>query len=175
MANIVLRLSTGNAASTNLANQNGSLGGKPAASGTGNTQITIPENSFIMNILYDNITSSENMAEVPEYRCVYIDNSATGANQSAFLGSKIYVSGSTYAEFQLGKVAAKNTDAGVIANETTAPAGITFATYNRDNKMVIGDLLPGERYAIWIKRTPKNIGGAGSTQASLDLVIEGSE
>ena len=42
MANIVLRLSTGNAASTNLANQNGSLGGKPAASGTGNTQITIP-------------------------------------------------------------------------------------------------------------------------------------
>lgn len=175
MANIVLRLSTGNAASTNLANQNASLGGKPAASGTGNTQITIPENSFIMNILYDNITSSENMAEVPEYRCVYIDNSATGSNQSAFLGSKIYVSGSTYAEFQLGKVAAKNTDAGVIANETTAPAGITFETYNRDNKMVIGDLLPGERYAIWIKRTPKNIGGAGSTQESLDLVIEGSE
>ena len=41
--------------------------------------------------------------------------------------------------------------------------------------MVIGDLLPGERYAIWIKRTPKNIGGAGSTQESLDLVIEGSE
>ena len=120
MANIVLRLSTGNAASTNLANQNASLGGKPAASGTGNTQITIPENSFIMNILYDNITSSENMAEVPEYRCVYIDNSATGSNQSAFLGSKIYVSGSTYAEFQLGKVAAKNTDAGVIANETAA-------------------------------------------------------
>ena len=76
----------------------------------------------------------------------------------------------------MAKVTNKNTDAGVIANEKTAPSGsMSFESYTKDNKLNIGDLNVGDRIAIWIKRTPKNVGGAGSTKESLSIIVEGAQ
>ena len=174
MDSINLRLSSGHNSNTSIASSNQSLGVKPALTSTGTASVLIPQNSFVLGVLFDNITSSESMAEVPEYRCIYVENTAsTGA--TPFLNAKIYVSGNTYAKFALGKVQSKNIDASVVSNETMAPALITFQEHTKDNKLVLGDLQPGDRYAVWIRRTPQNIGGAGSTQESLDIVIEGSQ
>lgn len=174
MSNINLRLSTGHSTNTNVASPNQSLGGKMALTASQGVNAIIPQNSYILGVLFDNISSSENMAEVPEYRCIYLEN-ATGTNQSPFLGAKMYISGSTYAEFELGKANSKNIDASTIPDETTPPSLITFDKHTKDNKLILGDLNPGDRYAIWIKRTPKNVGGAGSTQEALVLIIEGSQ
>lgn len=174
MDTINLRLSSGHSSNTSIATSGQSLGGKPALTSTGSAPVLIPRNSFILGVLFDNITSSEGLNEVPEYRCIYVENTAS-SGASPFLGTKIYISGNTYAKFYLGKVQAKNQDAAVVSNETMAPALIDFSEHTKDNKLLLGDLNPGDRYAVWIKRVPQNVGGAGSTQESLDIIVEGSQ
>ena len=64
----------------------------------------------------------------------------------------------------------------VFISEKTAPSGsMSFESYTKDNKLNIGDLNVGDRIAIWIKRTPKNVGGAGSTKESLSIIVEGAQ
>ena len=40
---------------------------------------------------------------------------------------------------------------------------------------MLGTLNPGDFYAIWLKRTPVNVSGAGEIRESFDFVIKGSE
>lgn len=174
MANIKLMLSTGSSTSDVVSSPNASIGGKMARTGSGGTNPEISPNSYVLGVLFDNISASENMAEVPDYRCVYIYN-ASGSGESPFLSTKIYVSGSSSAKFELGKVSEVNVDATVAASETSPPASIIFRESNKDSKLALGDIPVGGYYAVWIKRTPKNVGGAGTTQETLTLTIEGAQ
>lgn len=167
-------MSTGSDSSTNMAATSKALGGKAAITASPGAYAVLPQNSFTNGILFDNIIASENLAEIPEYRCIYLENSQI-AGATPFLGAKIYVAGNTYAKFALGKAQAKNIEASVIPDETTPPSLIVFNTYDKSNKLNLGDLNPGERIAIWIRRTPQNVGGHGTTTESLDLVVEGSQ
>lgn len=176
MKSISLRLSTGSSSSELSTGPDQSLGGKMANSVSGASRYDIPQNSFIEGVLFDDISASENLAEIPEYRCVFIYNNPSVSGAKTVINPKIYISGSTYAKFELGKALTKNIDATLITTETQIPSLISFDTNDKDNKLALGvDLAPGDRYAIWIKRTPKNVGGAGSTLESLTLIVEGSQ
>lgn len=175
MKSLVIRLSTGSTSSDELTTQQGSLGGKMATRGSSGVVYQLSSNTYPENVIFDDITASENVAEIPEYRCVYIYNNGSIDGARGIIGAKVYISGSTYAKFELGLVQSKNTDATIISNETTFPALINFESYNKDKKLSIGDLNVNDRIALWIKRTPKNVGGAGLTKEALTIVIEGAQ
>lgn len=175
MANIEVRLSTGSAVSTNVDSPNNSLGGKMAETASGSAKAIIEEGSFLMNSIWDNITQLDNVAGEPDYRCIYIYNNATGPKSGPIIGTKFYISGTTYARFQAGAVDQKNKDAGVIRNEKEEPLGVLMESHTKDSPIVLGTLNPGDFYAIWLKRTPVNVSGAGEIRESFDFVIKGSE
>lgn len=176
MKSLVIRLSSGSTSSEEITIKGAAFGGKMATRSTNGIVYQLTDSSYFENAIFDDITASENLNEVPEYRCIYLYNNGSIDGARSIIGAKLYLTGSTYAKFEMAKVTNKNTDAGVIANEKTAPSGsMSFESYTKDNKLNIGDLNVGDRIAIWIKRTPKNVGGAGSTKESLSIIVEGAQ
>lgn len=172
MANIVLRLSTGGAGTTN-SNPAQALGGEMAT----NAEAIITTSNTTINNLFDNITKAENFAGTTDYRCVFIHNNTAVAGE-IFANGVVYISGSPLATFQVG-VGAKNLAAVTIANELTAPSGITFTSPTLASPRVLlasnNILNPGDYISIWLKRTANNINGSGTVTDSLPLVVKGTE
>lgn len=170
MANIVLRLSGGTGNTSPAA----SIGG---AMGTG-TGAVITTSNTTLNNLFDNISKAENFAGTVDYRCVYIHND-TSTPGALFANGALYKSGSSLATFQFGMEAAKNTAASTIANETTAPTGITFVTATSSSPLALmtssNTLNPGDYIGVWIKRTADHITGSGTVTDTLSLVVSGTE
>ena len=183
MANIEFRLSTGDSSLTNVASIKSSIGGKMAESSTIKGQLAssddksylIRDNAFGTNNLWDDISQEDNISQTPDYRCIYIFNNPTGPRPGPINGVKAYIGGSTNAIFELGKVENKNLAATPTNNELEAPAGISFDRYTKEKRLDIGTLNPGDSYAVWIKRTPQNISGAGEIREVFDLVITGAD
>jgi len=128
----------------NNTDPNASLGGaKSSTSITDNT----------LHNLFDIVASSESSAGDTEYRCFYVHNNhGTLTLQSA----KIWIDTNTPAgdsvEIGLGTSAIGGTEQ-TIANENTAPTGVTFSTAaGEGNALSIGDIPAGSHKAIWIKR-----------------------
>lgn len=105
--------------------------------------------------LFDIVASAEASAGDTEYRCYYVKN--THGTLTA-LSAKVWVqtespSGDTDEEIGLGTSAINGVEQ-TVANEQTAPAGVTFSQANGEgNALVIGDIPPGQHKAIWVKRT----------------------
>lgn len=104
--------------------------------------------------LFDIVSSAEGSSGDTEYRCYYVHNGhATLTLQAA----KIYIQtqtpdSDTSVEIGLGAAAVNATETAV-ANENTAPAGVTFSTADgAGNALTIGDIPPGQHKAIWVKR-----------------------
>lgn len=122
-----------------------SLGGAITA-----TEIT---DAVIAN-LFDNVDGDESESGDTEYRCFYIKNdhgSLTYQGVLAFIETQT-PSSDTSVEIGLGTSAVNGTEQ-TIANESTAPAGVTFTTADGvGNGLSIGDIPFGEHKAIWVKR-----------------------
>jgi len=128
--------------------------------------------------LFDNITGSESSAGDVEYRCYYFKNAhgtITWEDVVAWLESQI--SGGASVQIGLDPAGVGNgTSTGVattIANESTAPTGVTFSTpTDKPSGLSVGDVGPGEMFAIWVKRT---VAASTPGQASdgYDLRVEG--
>lgn len=127
--------------------------------------------------LFDAVTGDESAAGDVEYRCVYVRNedaSAAGLiNPAAYLFSNT-PSADTIISIGLDP-AGKNATATTVANENTAPAGVTFS---EPATKAAGLALPSSPYAqndfvaVWIRRTV----GAGAASAASDpatLRVEG--
>ena len=118
----------------------------------------------VNNTLFDNVTSSEASSGLIDYRCFYVHNahaSLTMLSPKVFIQSNT-VSPHTTFELALGSSALNGTEQ-TIANDTTAPTGVTFsapADYN--SGIALGDILAGQSRAVWIKR----ITTAGAVTAS---------
>lgn len=136
---LVFRLSGGSANSTPAA----SLGGAISSTTMGTTTI------------FDAVASSEASAGSVEYRCVYVrNNNATLTLSNARVWLSVVSSGSkaTHA-IGVGTSAVNGTETSV-ANETTAPAGVTFSAPTViGDALALGDLPVGQHRAIWIRRT----------------------
>lgn len=167
MADIRLQLS-GGAANETPAN---SLGGVISTHVNGSITTTNTNN----NNLWDNITKAENFAGTTDYRCVYIKN-ASATPGDLFANGVIYISGTSQAVFQIGlDPAGVNATATTIANETTAPTGISFGNHPQGSPLTIPTLNEGDYIGLWIKRTASNITGSGTIPDALNLTIVGTE
>lgn len=150
---IVLRLTTplGSAGNTTVGTASTSLGKYVST-----TVLTSGQNT-----LFDNISKTENENMTPDYRCVAVLNNhatLTLTNAVAFIVTDLlYESIMSIAVDNIGPVA-KGTSAAqgaVIANDTTAPTGISTFVPSADG-VALGNLGPGQVRLIWIRRTPQN-------------------
>lgn len=124
---------------------NASLGGEIS-----NTEIT----SGLLHALFDIISSAEASGGDSEYRCVYAKN--TNGTLTA-QNSKLWVeteSPSTDTDELIGLgTSAINGVEQTIADEQTAPVGVTFSQANGEGAAeVIGDLAPSAHKAFWVNR-----------------------
>lgn len=175
MANIVLRLSTGSTSVTTSNGGNASLGGKM---GTDSSSIITTSNTT-MNNLFDDITKAQNAASTYDYRCVYIHNNTSDTSQT-FSGGELFVNGSTIAEFSFYISPSKNSDAVIIANDTTEPSGISSwstATQSLPLQLLSSNniLNAGDYIYVWIRRRANNVTGIGTVSDTLPLAIRGAE
>lgn len=131
------------------------------------------------NNLFDDVTGGESDAGDTEYRLVFIlNNHATLTLKSAVVWIQSEVANGADAAIGLdpaGKSAkgAAAPQAEQVANENTAPTGVTFSSpTTKGTGLSLGDLAPGEVYPVWVRRT---VAAATSAQAAdgVTLRVEG--
>lgn len=144
------------------ADPNASLGG--ARSSTAVTDNTTHN-------VWDVVGSAESTPGDTEYRCIYVRNEDPSITlQSARVWIQTQTpSSDTSIEIGLGTSAINGTEQ-TIANENTAPSGVTFSTAaGSGNALSIGNIPGTQHKAIWIKR----IVGATAAAANDDSYVLG--
>jgi hypothetical protein len=130
----------------------------------------------VANDLFDDISGAENAASTVDYRCIFIYNS-NGANayQNAVAyisaevagGASIAIGPDTTAASALGSATAQ---ALTIANETTAPAGVTFtAPTTAATGIALGTIPSGSVKAFWLRRTAANTAALSSDGVTIGI------
>jgi hypothetical protein len=120
--------------------------------------------------LFDAVSSAEAAAGRVEYRCIYVLN--THATLTA-LANKLWLqantgSADTTLDIGLGTSAVSGTEQ-IVANETTAPSGVTFsAAASEGAALSTGDLAAGAWKSVWLRRTT-NAGAAGPLSETATL------
>jgi len=143
---------------------NASLGGAKSSTeiGTG------------LHNLFDQVGSAETTSGDTEYRCFYVHNAhATLALENAV----IYIqsntpSGDTSVEIAVGSAAVNGTEQ-TVANESTAPTGVTFSSAaNLGAALALGNIPAGQHRAVWVKRIV-NAGAAAYNDDQATLRVQG--
>jgi hypothetical protein len=161
-----LSVTTGSAGNTTAqGNVNNSLGKYIST-----TEIT--DNT--LNNLFDDISGAENAASTVDYRCLFIHNSHASITALTCLlwiqsevsgGASIAIGLDTNGAVPIGQSSAQ---AVTIANETTAPSGVTFSTPTSSGTgLSIGSLQPGYCIGVWIRRTAANTSAVNNDGATL--------
>lgn len=119
--------------------------------------------------LWDVVSSAESSAGDTEYRCIYVLNnhaSLTLQNAKVWISTNT-PSGDTAIRIALGTSAVNGTEQ-TIANESTAPTGVTWSTAaNEGAALSIGNIPNGQHKAIWIER----VVSAAATAANDDSYV----
>lgn len=122
---------------------------------------------------FDTVTPAEGTAGDTEYRCLYVHNnhgslsldnavlwvstSSLGTNQAIAIG--------------LGTSAVNGTEQ-TVANEDTAPSGVTFSTpTSKGAGIALGNIPAGQHRAFWVRRTVT--AGAPASSNAFTLRVEG--
>jgi hypothetical protein len=104
--------------------------------------------------LFDNVSSSEATSGDTEYRCIYVHN---GHASLTWTSPKIWIQSNTPSTdtaitIGLGTSAVNATEQ-TVADEGTAPSGVSFVTaVDETNGVSLGDIPFGQHRAVWIKR-----------------------
>lgn len=116
-----------------------------------------------INDLFDDVSGAENAASTVDYRCIFVHNSnAANALENAVVylsaetggGASIAVGADTTAASAVG---AATQQALTVANETTAPSGVSFSSPTTSGTGVaLGNIPAGSVKAFWIRRTAAN-------------------
>lgn len=128
--------------------------GTPATS-LGDQVSTTAITTATLNNLFDDVSGAEAAAGDIEYRCIFVlNNHGSLTLQGAKVGITSQTAGGGTIDFGLdpAAVSAKglgSAQAATIANESSAPAGVSFA----GTEQTIGDLAPGQVKGIWLRRT----------------------
>lgn len=105
------------------------------------------------NALWDDVTKQQSNDGRVEYRCEYLKN--THATDS-MVDFNVWIAANAVGQ---DSVAIGLDPAGIagtavtIANETTAPVGVTFSSPTSGSPLAVGTLDAGEYQAVWIRRT----------------------
>lgn len=117
--------------------------------------------------VFDDVSSAEALAGDIEYRGLYVHNAH--ATESYIL-PKIWIqantpSATTEIAIGLGTSALNGTEQ-TIANESTAPVGVTFSTVSTEGTGIdLGTIPAGQSRFIWIRRTV-NAGTAAANESA---------
>jgi hypothetical protein len=117
--------------------------------------------------LFTDLTGAQNAADQVDYQCLFVlNNTASGnsmLNTVVWIPTSSDATGATVHAVGVDTVAAsiKNSSspqALVIANATTAPAGVTFVGNSSTNAggVSLGTIAPNYCKAIWFRRTATN-------------------
>lgn len=140
---------------------------EPAAGGGGGGESSTPNNSLggVISItevvdatlqnLFDNVSLGEATAGDTEYRCVYVLNdhaTLTAYNAIIYIHSN---TPNTYSTIDIGLgTSAINGEEQTVANESTAPTGVTFSSAaNEASALSLGNIPAGQHKAVWFRRT----------------------
>ncbi len=157
---------TGSAGNSTVGTAAGSLGKYIST-----TQIT--DNT--LNNLFDDISGDENAASTVDYRCIFIHNNhATLSWQNAVVylsaevggGAGIAIATDNIAPSAVGSASAQ---AAEIANETTAPTGVSAfsSPTTKAAGLSLGTLTAGQVKAVWVRRTAANTGAVNNDGVTL--------
>lgn len=123
------------------------------------TQIT----SASLHNLFNAVSGAENAASEVNYQCVFVHNAHATLTLT---GAKVYVSaevaGGTAVAIGVDTTAASaigsaSAQALQIADDTTAPAGVSFSTPTTSGAaLTLGDIPAGQCKAFWVRRTAAN-------------------
>ena len=122
---------------------------------------------------FDDVSSAEASAGDTEYRCVYVHNAHATLT---LIGAKVFIqantpSSDTDVAIGLGSSAINGTEQ-TVANESTAPTGVSFsAPTTFAGGLAIGDLAAGAHKAVWVRRTVN--AGAAAYSDSFTLRVQG--
>lgn len=107
------------------------------------------------NNLFDDVSGDEHTAGDTEYRAIYVHNNH---GSLTLIGAKAWRSAhapgaDTTVAIGVGTAAVNGTEQ-TVADENTAPAGVTFSTtaIDRATGLALGDIPAGQHKAIWIRR-----------------------
>src|SRR5215510_2193981 len=107
-----------------------------------------------LNNLWDDVSGDESSSGDSEFRKIFFKNSHSSLTaQSTVLWIDTNTT-STNDTINIGLDPAGSGAAGAdIANESTAPAGVTFsAPSTKGAGLSLGNIATGVRYAVWVKR-----------------------
>ena len=141
----------------------GASNSDPALSRGGVKSSTAASNYF------DDVSSAEASAGDVEYRCIYIHNAHATLT---LIGAKVFIqtntpSSDTDVAIGLGSSAINGTEQ-TVADESTAPTGVTFsAPTTFAGGLTIGDLAAGAHKAVWVRRTVNAAAAAASDSFTL--------
>jgi hypothetical protein len=130
-----------------------------AGNASGNASLGGVKSSTVMSgsvdALFDYTSAAEAVAGDVEYRCIYIHN-ANGADTmlglTTWIAAQTPLAGSVLA-IGLGSAAINGVEQ-TIANESTAPVGVTFSEPSAfANGLVAGDIPFSQHKAIWLRKT----------------------
>ena len=104
-----------------------------------------------MNNLFDDVSPGEATAGDTEYRAIDITNTGDAAGTVV----KIFMDPETSSpstQLDMGIEASPLGSTLSIANESTAPAGVTFAHYNTGSKLTLPDIAAAAYCRVWVRR-----------------------
>lgn len=150
-----------------------------AATSLGDQVSTTAITTATLQNLFDNVSGAEAAAGDIEYRCLFIlNNHATLTLEAAtvWIASQTALGGTVDIGIDTTAISAKGAavaQAVTIANESAAPAGVTFSSPTSGSPLSLGgDLAPGQVKAIWLRRTV-TAGAAGLNPDGLILAAGG--
>lgn len=123
--------------------------------------------------IFDNVSSAEAAAGDIEYRCIYVLNNHGSLTLE---NGKVWIQANTpnaNTDVAIGLAAeGANATAAAVANESTAPASVTFsAAASEGAALSLGNLAAGQRYGVWIRYTVT--AGASAGADSFTLRVKG--
>ena len=141
----------------------GNQGAGTAAGSLGKYISTTQITDNTLNNLFDNISGDENANSVVDYRCIFVHNAHASLTWQAPVvwllsevagGASIMIGVDPTAASAIGSAGAQAVQ---VANETTAPAGVSFsAPTTQGAALALGDIAPGQCKAIWVRRAAAN-------------------
>lgn len=136
-----------------------------AAIGGAKSSVVVPADFF------DDVSGAQSAAGDTNYRCLYVHNDhATLPLQNAVLWIDQNTTGNRVA-VGAGASAINGTETAV-ANEATAPAGVTFSQpANKGAGIALGSIPAGQHKAVWVRRVVS--AGAAANNDTYRLRVEG--
>lgn len=123
--------------------------------------------------IFDDVASAEAVAGDTEYRCVYVHNAHASLT---LVGAVFWIqantpSASTTFDVGVGTSAVNGTEQ-TVADENTAPSGVTFsAAATQGAGVALGDIPAGQSRAVWLRRTIQ--AGTGATNDTANFRVTG--